>query len=73
MLKTGRPITVGSKLIMGNRAYVLRLRKACSDALTQGATAFTAEDEDGDDATTTITCSNKLKVKASKQRLGFKK
>lgn len=67
-----KPITVDSKLIKGNRAYVLALRKACSAALKAGTAAFLADDEDGDDATTTITCSNKLRVKGSKQQIGFK-
>lgn len=68
-----RAITVESALIKGNRAYVLQLRKACTSALKQGTAAFLADDEDGDDATTTITCSSKLRVKGTSQPIGFKK
>lgn len=67
-----RPMTVGTAHIKGNREFVLRLRKACSEALRNGCAAFTAEDEDGDDASTTIVCSEKIRVKGSKEPIGFK-
>jgi hypothetical protein len=54
--------------ILGDRAYVLRLRKACTEALKNGCAQFACDDQDDEEIYTVITCSKRL----GKQKIGFR-
>lgn len=53
--------------ILGDRAYVLRLRKACTEALRTGAAQFACDDEDDEEIYTVISCSKRM----AKKKIGF--
>lgn len=54
---SGYAISDANTIIKGNRAYIVKVRKACSDALKSGSGIVACLDEDGDDIVTTIVCS----------------
>lgn len=56
----------GSTHIFGDRAYVTRLRKSCTEALRTGASQFACEDPDDDEIYTVIVCHK------FKKKIGFR-
>ena len=68
--KNGRAVSDANTIVKGNRTYILKVRKACSDALRTGSAMVACEDEDGDDIVTTIVCSKRMAPK-SFRKAGF--